>query len=71
MTEAAAAAVGEALATRELMKIKVLDIAPESAPAIGAALVAALGDAHLVQVIGRTLILYRPDPEEPRIVLPG
>ncbi len=70
VTEAAVTAVREALTTRELMKVKVLDVAPGSAGAAGADLAAALGDAHLVQVIGRTLILFRPDPEDPKIELP-
>jgi len=53
------------------MKVKVLDIAPDGAMETGDALVKALDDTHLVQVIGRTLILYRPDPEQPEIRLPS
>jgi len=64
-------AIQDALTTRELMKVKVLDIAPDGAMEIGDALVKALDDTHLVQVIGRTLILYRPDPEQPEIRLPS
>ena len=64
-------ALRDAQASRELMKVKVLDVAPADARATGDALVQALGDTHLVQVIGRTLVLYRPDPEEPEIQLPG
>lgn len=71
VTEAAVTAVREALTTRELMKVKVLDVAPGTADTAGAALAAALADTHLVQVIGRTLILYRPDPEDPQIDLPA
>ena len=64
-------AIQDALTTRELMKVKVLDIAPDGAMETGDALVKALDDTHLVQVIGRTLILYRPDPEQPEIRLPS
>jgi RNA-binding protein len=71
VTEAAVTAVREALTTRELMKVKVLDVAPGTAGTAGAALAAALADTHVVQVIGRTLILYRPDPEDPQIDLPA
>jgi len=27
-------------------------------------------ESHLVQILGRTVLLYRPDPEEPQIQLP-
>jgi RNA-binding protein len=64
-------AVRDALSTRELMKVKVLDTAPGGALETGDALVKSLEDTHLVQVIGRTLILYRPDPEQPEIRLPN
>ena len=70
VTEAAVTAVREALAARELIKVKVLDIAPGTADTAGVELGAALGDTHLVQVIGRTLVLFRPDPEDPQIGLP-
>lgn len=71
VTPAAVTAVREALTTRELMKVRVLDVAPDSASALGADLAAALGDTHVVQVIGRTLVLFRPDPDDPQIELPG
>ncbi|MFO7587780.1 MAG: ribosome assembly RNA-binding protein YhbY [Gemmatimonadota bacterium] len=70
-TPATLAAVREALAARELVKLKVLDVAPERPRETGESLVRQLGDAHLVQVIGRTLVLFRPDPENPRIELPA
>lgn len=63
--------VQEAFNTRELLKIKVLEAAPLSAEEAGAALAEQLEDTHLVQVIGRTIVLYRPHPEEPEIELPG
>ena len=71
VTESNVEAVQDALSTRELMKVKVLDIAPDGALETGDALARALEDTHLVQVIGRTLILYRPDPEQPEIRLPN
>ena len=70
VTAATVEAVREALSTRELMKVKVLPVGPGSASAVGVDLAAALVDTHLVQVIGRTLVLYRPDPEDPQIELP-
>ncbi len=71
VTDSTVDAVRDALSTRELMKVKVLDIAPAGALETGDALVRSLGDTHLVQVIGRTLILFRPDPDQPEIRLPG
>ncbi len=71
VTDAVVHVVEEAFNTRELLKIKVLDTAPESAKETGVALVARIPDAHLVQVIGRTLVIYRPDPEKPAARLPS
>jgi RNA-binding protein len=71
VNDSTVSAIRDALTTRELMKVKVLDIAPDGALETGDALVKSLEDAHLVQVIGRTLILYRPDPEQPEIRLPS
>lgn len=63
-------AVADAFNTRELLKVKVQESAPMSAAATGEALAARLGDdVHLVQVIGRTLVLYRRHPEKPEIDL--
>lgn len=67
--DTAVAAIAAAFNTRELMKIKVLDTAPESARETGAELAARIEGAHLVQVIGRTVVLYRPHPEKPSIKL--
>ncbi len=71
VSEQALDAVREALAAHELVKVKVLDIAPQPARPTGEAIVAAIPGARLVQVIGRTVVLYMPDPDEPGIRLPG
>lgn len=63
-------AIREAFNTREILKVKVQDSAPADVRATGEALVAQIEDTHLVQVIGRTLVLYRPDPDDPEIDLP-
>lgn len=62
--------VGEALNTRELLKIKVLESSPQSAAEIGADLESRIDGVELVQVIGRTIVLYRRHPERPEIQLP-
>ena len=59
----------DALTARELIKGKVLETAPETAREAAEALAVAT-DSQVVQVIGRTFVLYRPAPEEPKIVLP-
>jgi RNA-binding protein len=62
--------VVEAFNTRELLKVKVLEGAPESARETADAIAAALPDVHIAQTIGRTAVLYRPFEEDPEIRLP-
>lgn len=68
--ESTAQGIATAFNTRELIKVKVLDTAPESAKDSGRALAELIPGAHLVQVIGRTVVLYRPHPDKPEIRLP-
>ena len=63
------AAVDRALADHELVKVRV----GESAGLDRHAAAAALADqthSELAQVIGNIVLLYRADPEQPKIVLP-
>ncbi len=60
----------EVLLARELIKVKVLQNCPLSADECGAELRRVSG-AHIAQRVGRTLLLYRPHPEQPSIVLPA
>jgi len=71
VTDAALQNLREAFHTRELLKVRVLDTAPLEARETADAIVAALDDVHVAQTIGRTVVLYRPDPDDPEIVLPG
>ncbi|MDH5590728.1 MAG: ribosome assembly RNA-binding protein YhbY [Gemmatimonadota bacterium] len=64
------AGVREAFNTRELLKVKVLESAPEKARTTADQIVAAMEEVHVVQTIGRTVVLYRPFPDEPEIKLP-
>lgn len=70
VTEMTVRAVEEAFNTRELLKVKVQESAPESAKETGALLAGRAADVHLVHVIGKTVILYRRHPERPLIDLP-
>ena len=70
VTPAAIQNLREAFNTRELLKVKVLENAPQDARETADALVAALEDVHVAQTIGRTVVLYRPHPDDPEIRLP-
>lgn len=71
VTEALARSVTDALNNRELLKVRVLETAPGETQELGTRLAAMIDGAHLVQVIGRTLVLYRRHPQDPQITLPG
>jgi RNA-binding protein len=64
-------AVREAFNTRELLKVKVLESAPESAREAGAAIAAGVDGVEVPQTIGRTVVLYRAFPDGPELKLPG
>ena len=68
-TEALIGKVRNELSVHELIKVKVSGDCLETPKEAGALLSEAC-DAHLVQVIGRTVLLYRSHPDEPEIVLP-
>ncbi len=71
VTDGLVESVREALNTRELLKVKVPESAPEDARGVADELVRRLPGAHVAQVIGRTIVLYRPFPDEPGIRLPS
>jgi len=58
-----------ALRARELIKGRVLKTAPDDPEAVAAEVAERTG-AALVQVVGRNFLLFRRNPEEPRIELP-
>jgi RNA-binding protein len=70
VTETVLRSIESALSNRELLKLKVLDAAPEGADESGQAIASSLEGVELVQVIGKTIVLYRPHPEKPKIKLP-
>lgn len=71
LNESAIHAAREALNTRELLKIRVLEAAPLDAGATGRKLVDEIEGAVLVQVIGHVFVIYRPFPEHPEIRIPA
>ena len=70
LTDAAVRGIHEAFNTRELLKVKVLQSAPEGAWETADALAARLEGVEIAQTIGRTVVLYRRHPEKPEIRLP-
>lgn len=71
VSDAVTESIDEAFNTRELFKVKVLDTAPVDVDEAAAAIAARIPDVHVPQTIGRTLVLYRPFPDDPEIRLPG
>jgi len=67
VTDAVAAALDQALADHELVKVRLHE--PEDKTAMAAALAARAG-AEPCGLVGHTVILYRRHPERPRIVVP-
>lgn len=62
-------AVDQALTTHELIKVKLLESAGVDRHDAAAQL-ATQTRSEVAQVLGNTILLYRPDPDEPRIELP-
>ncbi len=70
VTPAAVRALRQTFETHELVKVRVLEAAPESAKDTAHAVAGQIEGATVVQTVGRNATLYRPDPEEPTIRLP-
>jgi RNA-binding protein len=69
VTDAVVAHAGEQLRRHELIKVRVLESSPLDRREASEELSARTG-AALAQVLGRTFLLYKRDPEKPRIELP-
>lgn len=63
------AALEEAFNTRELIKIKLEQNCPVDRREMGPLLAAQTGSV-LIQILGHTVLLYHPDPDEPVLQLP-
>ena len=62
-------AIAEALEARELIKVSVLQNCMDDPKEI-ASLVAERTRSQVVQVIGKKIVLYKPDKDKPKIELP-
>jgi len=69
LTDAVIAAIGEALAQHELVKVRVGTECPDDRHDVAERLGPAV-KGEIVQVLGRTLLVYRRHPKEPKIQLP-
>jgi RNA-binding protein len=70
VSDAFLANLEDAFNTRELLKVKVQEGAPVEVRAVADEIVARIPGVQVPQVIGRTVVLYRPDPDDPEIRLP-
>ena len=62
-------AIGEAFNTRELLKVAVLKNCLDDPREI-AEMIAERTHSQVVQVIGKKIVLYKPDRDNPKIQLP-
>jgi RNA-binding protein len=62
-------ALDEAFSNHELVKVRIERGCPLDRKDAGPRLAEA-ASAHLVQILGQTVLLFRRDPEKPRIELP-
>lgn len=69
MTKSLYEQVDRCLTQHELIKVRVLENCPEDKLTCSR-LLAESTHAAVVQIIGKTVILYRPNPEEPILQLP-
>jgi len=68
VTEAVVAALEQALVDHELVKVRISENALEPRAAAATALATATS-SEVAQVLGRTVLLYRARPEDPKILL--
>ncbi len=69
LTPEVTAAIDEAFNTKELIKIAVLKNCMDDPNEI-AQMIAERTQSQVVQVIGKKIVLYRPDRKNPKIILP-
>jgi RNA-binding protein len=69
LTDGAVQAIDDALTAHELVKVRLATECPEDRDDLGERL-APLVKGEIAQTLGRTLLIYRRHPKEPKIVLP-
>ena len=71
VTPAAVDALRQTFSSHELVKIRVLEAAPDDARSSAHALAERIDGAEVVQTVGRNATLYRPNPDASEIRLPN
>jgi RNA-binding protein len=71
LTDSVVSAIKEAFNTRELLKIRIHDTAERQPQDVAHEVADRIDDCRVVQTMGWTATLYRPDPENPTIDLPA
>ena len=71
LTDAVVSAIEEAFNTRELLKIRIHDTAERQPQDVAHEIAGRLDGCRVVQTMGWTATLYRPDPDDPQIDLPA
>lgn len=69
ITDSVVRSLDEAYHTRELVKVRLEKNCPMERGEAARELADRTG-SHLVQILGRTVLLYRADHEQPRLALP-
>jgi len=67
VTDAVLEEVARGFNTRELLKVKVLQTAPVDVDEAADSVRDGLEGVEVVQTVGHTMVLYRPDPDDPDI----
>jgi RNA-binding protein len=70
LTDGAKDAVHAALTTHELVKVRLGTECPDAVKEVAERLGPELS-AHVAQLLGRTILLYRRHPKQPKIQLPA
>lgn len=70
ITEQVIDSITKAFNRREVVKIKVLENAPETSLESSKIISEKLEELNLVAIIGRIIIFYREHPQNPKVVLP-
>lgn len=71
VTEAVLEEVARGFNTRELLKVKVLQNAPVDVDEAADSVRDGLEGVEVIQTVGHTMVLYRPDPDDPDVELTG
>lgn len=70
VTESVLTSVRQAFSTHELLKMRVLENAPDGPRETAHLIADAIENTSVVQTVGYTAVIYRPDPDSPTIELP-